>query len=347
MHPVIDKIPTSVRPRIAQASLGFIVAVASASVISRADPANLNSNALSATSITWTNYHSWSDSIVMSNGKVEAVIVPAIGRVMQFKFVGENDGPLWNNRNLDGKAPDPKSTNWLNFGGDKSWPSPQADWSNITDRAWPPPPAFDSMPVQAIVSQDTVTLVSPVDPFYGIRTTRQITLVPGKPVMRIETMYKKIQGDPKRVGVWVITQDRDPVGIYLCVPSSSIFTSGCNNQGPALPPSLRMEKGLLSLTRDPKVAYKIGSDASALLWVGEKTALLIESPRTGSGDYPDDGSSVEVYTNPDALPYVEMEMLGPLHTMTLGDRIQRSSTYTLFHREESSSEAQARRILGR
>ena len=74
---------------------------------------------------------------------------------------------------------------------------------------------------------------------------------------------------------------------------------------------------------------------------------MIESPRDENGDYPDHGSSVEIYTNPDVLPDVELEMLGPLHTMKVGDRIQRSSTYTLFPREKSSSAVQAREILGR
>jgi hypothetical protein len=342
----LGKLLTSHGPRFGRAALSLVAAVGSLSGIAQADTTNLNSRSLSATSITWTEFHNWSNSILISNGKVEAVIAPAIGRVMQFKFVGDDDGPLWNNRTLDGKAPDPKATEWLNFGGDKSWPAPQADWSNIIDRPWPPPPAFDSMPAKATVEQGMVTLISPVDPFYGIRTIRQMMLVPGEPVMRIETTYEKVQGDPKRVGVWVITQVRNPVGVYLRAPSPSIFTNGCNNQGPALPPSLRIEQGLLSLSRDSNVAYKIGSDASALLWVGEKTLLLIESPRTGKDDYPDQGSSVEVYTNPDALPYVELEILGPLHALKVGDRIQRSSTYTLFHRGKPSSEAQARAILG-
>ena len=31
-------------------------------------------------------YHEWKDAILLSNDKVEAVIVPSIGRVMQFRF---------------------------------------------------------------------------------------------------------------------------------------------------------------------------------------------------------------------------------------------------------------------
>ena len=342
---MFDKLRVSRRLCLGRVTLSLVVVTISVSGIARGDTTNLNSHSLSGISITREKFHDWDDSIVMNNGKVEAIIVPAIGRVMQFKFVGKDDGPFWNNRGLDGKAPDPKATEWSNFGGDKSWPSPQADWSNIIDRPWPPPPAFDSMPVQATIGQGMVTLISQVDPFYGIRAIRQIVLVPGEPAMRIKTTYEKVQGDPKRVGVWVITQTRDPQGVYLRIPSSSIFTNGCNNQGPALPPSLHVERNLLSLIRDPSVAYKIGSDADALLWVGEKTVLLIESPRMEEGDYPDQGSSAEIYTNPNSFPYVEMEMLGPLYDLKVGDRIQRSSTYKLFHREQSSSEAEARAIL--
>jgi len=119
-----------------------------------------------------TNYHGWTNSILVSNGRVEAVIVPAVGRVMQFRFAGTEDGPFWENRALDGKAPDPQSKEWSNFGGDKAWPAPQADWSRITPRAWPPPVAFDSMPAEARVDGFVVTLVSSVDPNYGIRTRR-------------------------------------------------------------------------------------------------------------------------------------------------------------------------------
>src|SRR5437764_10455691 len=73
-----------------------------------------------------TNYHGWADSILLSNGRVEAVIVPAIGRVMQFRFAGEEDGPFWENRALDGIKPEPDSKEWGNFGGAKTWPAPHS-----------------------------------------------------------------------------------------------------------------------------------------------------------------------------------------------------------------------------
>ena len=299
-------------------------------------------------SLTHTNYRGWSDAIVMSNGKVEAVIVPAVGRVMQFRFAGEPNGPFWENQQMLGRSPDPKSSEWGNFGGDKTWPSPQTDWPKTAPRGWPPPPAFDSMPVEwTPISVNVGTLTSPVDPYYGIRTTRRIELDAKLPVMTITTTYEKVQGEPRKAGVWIITQLKDPVGVFAPIPKPSRFAEGYNRQSEQLPANLKFESGLVSLTRNRAGSYKIGTDASTLLWVGEKEIVRIDSPRSGGAEYPDQSSSAEVYTNPDPLTYVELEILGPLHTMRVGDRIKQVNTYTLMRRSLPDAEAEARKILGR
>lgn len=58
-----------------------------------------------ATSAQWIDYRGWSNSIVLSNGVVEATVVPAIGRIMQFRFLDEADGPFWENPALFGRKP--------------------------------------------------------------------------------------------------------------------------------------------------------------------------------------------------------------------------------------------------
>jgi hypothetical protein len=70
-----------------------------------------------------------------------------------------------------------------------------------------------------------------------------------------------------------------------------------------------------------------------LIWVGEKEGLKIECPRNPKGEYPDEGSSAEVYTNPDPNAYVELELLAPLHTLNPGSEIEQKSIYTLYHRK--------------
>src|SRR6185503_4498168 len=133
-----------------------------------------------------TNYATWTNSVRLNNGLVEAVIVPQAGRVLQFRFFGSSDGAFWENRNLYGQTAMPTSWNTEgSFGGDKAWPSPQSDWG------WPPPTGFDGSPCQVGVSNGVVTLISPEDPTYRIRVTRVIELKFDEPVLRIKTVFQR------------------------------------------------------------------------------------------------------------------------------------------------------------
>ncbi len=299
-----------------------------------------------AVTVTRTNYHGWADSIVLNNGAAEVVVVPAIGRVMKFSLVGA-ENPFWEKEALFGKAPDAKSNDWANFGGDKTWPAPQADWPKTTPRAWPPPVAFDSMPVTAQLRDTQVTLISPVDPHLGIRTYRMITLDPVEPVMRITTRYEKVTGEPLSVSVWIITQLDDPVGVFIPVPEPTLFPSGHHAQSKDLPPDLKFANGLLSLTRPKDKSTKIGTDADTMLWVGRETMVRIDSPRDRKRRYPDNSSSAEVYTNPDPDAYVELETLGPLQLLEVGQKMEAANVYTLIPRSLADPEQDARRVLQR
>ncbi len=292
-----------------------------------------------------TNYQGWADSILLSNGRVEAIIVPAIGRVMQFRFAGENEGPFWENESLFGQNPDPASTNWLNFGGDKTWPAPQGEWGFITPRDWPPPAGFDAVPMEATIDGWKVKLVSPVDPYYGIRIVREISLALDEPVMNITTRYEKLEGSPLMASVWVITQLKEPLVACGRVANFSIYREGFRLMSEESPPSLELRDGILRLQRDPKSAHKVGMDVGSLLWVGEEEMLRIDSSRLPQQPYPDRGASAEIYTNPDPLRYVELEMLGPIHKMIPGTTIHRTSRYTLMRRTELDPELDVRKAL--
>jgi hypothetical protein len=300
--------------------------------------------------ITRTHYHGWPDAYVMSNGKAAVTIVPAVGRVMQFGFVGEA-GVFWENPALWGQHSDPQLTtwaakDWVNFGGDKTWPAPEAEWSAFTGRkGWRPPPAFDGWAAEARVDGSALILSTPVDPFYGIRAERRIELHARKPRLTITTTYHRVKGEPARIGVWIITQLKEPAGLFAPVPKKSIFPGGFVLLGPNPPPTLTVQDGLVSLARNPKASHKIGLDADTLLWVGQRHVLRIDSPRVRGAEYPDQGSNTEIYTNPDPLAYIELETLGPLRSFQPGDRLELRNTYTLSRRTRATPEAQARATL--
>lgn len=320
--------------------LGFLLTVFCCLEVTASIPAKIT--------VTKTNYQGWRDSYILSNGQVEAVVVPNVGRIMQFRFK-DGEGTFWENPLVYGKAPNIKSEAWGYFGagGDKTWPAPQSEWEKITGRGWPPPATFDSIPVTARVNRSEVTLISPIDPFYGIRFYRKITLEPEKPVMKVTTTYEKVKGKSKDISVWIVTQLRDPLAVYAALPEASIFPEGYNKQSEDLPTNLKVDNRLLSLTRDRNKSHKIGCDASTLLWMGEKVAVRIDSPRVSGASYPDNNSSAEIYTNLDPKAYVELEFLSTLKTLRVGEKMDLTTTYTLIPRITENAEQEARKILGR
>jgi hypothetical protein len=300
----------------------------------------------SATRVDRTDFQGWRNAWRLTNEQVEVIVVPQIGRVMSFKFKdGEN--VLWSDRTLDGKQGDATGAAWVNFGGDKTWPAPEAEWGQYTKRSrWMPPPAFDALPVTARLDGTHVILTSPIDPFYGVRTIRRVALQPGAAVMEIETTYERVSGEPSRIAIWVITQFNEPLAVYVPIPRASQFENGHFVFGEKPWPQLTIVDQMLRIPRDPATAHKLGSDADRMLWVDGTTMCLVSAPRVPGADYPDRGASVEVYTNPDPKTYVELETLGPLVRMSPGDRIQHTTTYTLLRRTSTDAKAEAKRVLG-
>src|SRR5262245_1130248 len=122
---------------------------------------------LLAASMQGDSWRGWNDAVTLRNPKATVVVVPSIGRIMQFSLTGQ-EGPFWSDRSLDGKPIDPDWQREKNFGGDKSVPERMADWPKMIGRIWPPPAAFDAARYTAEVKDRQITLTSPVDPAYGI-----------------------------------------------------------------------------------------------------------------------------------------------------------------------------------
>ena len=290
------------------------------------------------------SYHGWPDCYLISNGSVEAAIVPAIGRVMQLRLKGEADGAFWENRTLDGQLHDAVSNDWINFGGDKCWPAPQTVWTGQQGRDWPPPAAFDARPAEAVASERGVVVTSPIDPGFGIQVVRHVELDAGQPVMRIGTEYRKLLGGAVRVGIWTITQLQEPEHVCVLLAKESKFAAGYVCLLAAEPADLKIDGRLLCFGRHARQRVKVGTDGNSLAWVGRNCVVRIDA-EVGPGEYPDGGCVTEVYTNPDPLKYVELETLGPLTTMNAGDRIEQTTVYTAMPRSTPDPEAEARRTL--
>jgi hypothetical protein len=289
------------------------------------------------------------EALVLRNGAAEVTVVPAIGRIMQIARVdgGRARGPLWSHPGI-GPTLAADENGWINFGGDKAWPAPQSGWEAIAGKGWPPPRTFDAAPFTARVQGDTVELLSPVDPAYGLRVRRTIALDRAAPVVTVETAYEKVAGAPVRAAVWTITQLEAPERLFMHLPARSSFGGGFAQLLPDRPKALAVEGRLLSLARDPAAKTMIASDGDALLWVGDGPDLLIEriaDAHDPSAEWPD-GAHAQIYTSSDeALPYVELELLSPLRDLSIGGRASLRLRYTLIARAESDATAEAKRVL--
>jgi len=291
-------------------------------------------------SISRVSWHGWSDCFLIENGVVEAIAVPAIGRVMHFGLAGQKAGCFWQNRALDGQMHQKASSEWSNFGGDKCWPAPQSAWPRLQGRGWPPPAAFDSLPMQANAASGSIGLTSPLDPALGIQLVRHVELEPGKPVMRIRSEFRKLFGSPVQTSVWSIAQLREPERVSMLLSPKSRFPDGYVRLMKGEPASLKIDGQVLLLSRHPRDQVKIGADAASLACVGPDYVIRIDA-QSGPGEYPDGGCLTEVYTSPDPLQYVELETLGPLTTIGTGVQIDRTTVYTIRPRSTPDAVAEA------
>jgi hypothetical protein len=281
--------------------------------------------------------HGW-ESLWLRHGNAEVVVVPAIGRVMQFRLLDDPSGrPFWCHPAIArGMAPD--ENGWINFGGDKAWPAPQAGWAAMVGKGWPPPRTFDAVPHTATVEGGAIVMVSPIDPAYGLRVRRRISLDARAPVLSIETTFEKIRGASVRVAVWTITQLAPPSRMVAILPARSAFAGGHRRVMPAAPLNLALAGGRLSLERDPREKTMIATDADRLEWHGDESDhvdLIIEnrSAAPASGAVWPDGAHSQIYTNPDGPDaYVELELLGPLHDLAPGQSASLTSRYELRRR---------------
>lgn len=305
--------------------------------------------------VTAVDFHGW-PATALRNGQTEIVVVPAIGRVMRLGFAGDPAGsdPLWRHGRL-GPTLAPDENGWINYGGDKAWPAPQADWQQMVGKGWPPPATFDATAHATSLKDSTIEMLSPVDPAYGLRVRRTVKLLDD--VVFIDTVYEKAEGPPVRVAVWTITQLVSPDRMFALLPERSAFDGGHRTLLPAPPKELKADGRLLGLARDTVEKTMIASDAEALLWVGPGRDLVIENMGTavGAGEswHPTEpaaprvgGAHAQIYTSPDgAEPYVELELLGPLVDLAPGQRAKMSVRYRLLRRQEADAAAEARRVF--
>ena len=301
--------------------------------------------------VTRETYRGWAGAYRLSNGVVDAVVVPQIGRVMAFHFTGRPEtSPFFNNKLWLGKAPpptpdprDPKTypKEWHNYGGDKVWASQQSEWPKHQPVGWPPDPTIDCGPYRVKRVRNGLRLIGPVSPFFGVRVIRDITLRPGAArVFLQDTFFKprratgKLTGFP--IGIWSITQVRGDATVFLPLDLKGRFPGvGLTSLGdkPDVPANAKRSGDIVAVTRPSNVSTKVGVDNGAG-WMaclfGDDLLFSEHFTRLPRVNYPDRDTNAQVYTNgDDNQAYIEMEVLGPLVNLKPGRQITRAMSWHL------------------
>ncbi|MFJ9781891.1 DUF4380 domain-containing protein [Amycolatopsis sp. NPDC101161] len=263
----------------------------------------------------------------LDRGDLRLGLVPELGgRLLSVRYRGAE--LLWRNAellddDLRGEyAPNSgRMGDWVNYGGDKTWPAPQG-WAGPDQWPGPPDPVLDSGPYTAVVDGDTVTMTSAPDPRTGLRFTRAITILDDGYELRLTA--ENTSARPVRWALWNVTQ----------FPGGGSITAGLRRPdvvalvaGTGTPEYTVDDDRLVVPTQD--VVGKLGVPGTAG-WVtyGPLTLNFDVDP---AGEYPDEGSPLEIWLEhplPEPLAalgdldpparIVELEVLGPLTTLEPG-----------------------------
>ena len=269
-------------------------------------------------------YEGWTGCFRVSNGLVDLVVVPQIGRIMRFGAVGQRN-LLWEGERKNGEPPD--NSGWKNWGGDKVWPAPQDSWG------WPPETEYDGATWNVTAVQNGVHMQSTSKSAkLGLRFERTILLKQGSKEASIQNTLINDSGIAVRHGVWEICQVDNPESCLLPTWKSSKQPTGwhafsADNRGEFVSEL----DGELTIKRDAKTGWKYGS-GSPKGYVSANFpgfSITLKTKVDARAEYADQGSALQVFTSPDPWKYVELELTGPLTSLKPGQSTSITVTMTL------------------
>ncbi|WP_290050497.1 DUF4380 domain-containing protein [Amycolatopsis solani] len=265
--------------------------------------------------------------IWLERGDLRLGLVPELGgRLLSLRHRGVE--LLWRNAELldddlrGDYAPNAgQMGDWVNYGGDKTWPAPQG-WAGPDQWPGPPDPVLDSGPYSVESDGDTVIMTSAPDPRTGLRFTRAITILDDG--YRLDLHAANTSSRRVRWALWNVTQlpGGGPVTAGLARPEVVALVAGTGT------PEYTVDGGRLVVPAQDVVG-KLGVPGSAG-WV-TYGALTLSFDVDPAGEYPDQGSPLEIWLEhplPEPLAelgdldpparIVELEVLGPLTTLDPG-----------------------------
>ncbi|HAT11128.1 MAG TPA: hypothetical protein DCS97_11165 [Planctomycetes bacterium] len=196
-------------------------------------------------------------AIRISDGALDAVVVPAFARIARFGRVGGANLLFENSR------AERCLSSWYNPGGDRLWPWPQASWRPLAGRAWPPPVGCDGPMTATTPAPGRVRLVGML-PSHAVRMIREVSLVDGS--LRSASRFERVAGATvdAPVAVWQICQLPQPTHLEIRAASVDAANAAASQAGAWC--TARTDKEVLILAIDPARGGELVLQATVLGW---------------------------------------------------------------------------------
>lgn len=282
-------------------------------------------------------YRGWPNCYRLANGKVELIVTGDVGpRIIRFGFIGDD--------NEFGEFPEQVGqtggSEWRIYGGHRLWHSPEDKV-----RSYYP----DNGPVKVAEENGIVRVIQPPEATTGIQKELAIVLDPASNQVEVRHYLRNVGLWPVELAPWALTV-MAPGGMGIVPqPTRTHPDRLLPNRVLVLWPYTDMTDNrihwgskfiLLRQDQKAQTPTKIGLSANdgwgAYLRQGHLFLKTFEYMERAN--YPDNGCSLEMYTNARML---ELETLGPLQRLAPGDAVEHVEHWFLFHGVEAGEDEES------
>lgn len=302
-------------------------------------------------SIDRVAYHGWPDCYRLTNGTVEIIVVPQIGRIMRYGFI-DGDNALWEKGQTAGDTSD--AAHWVNHGGDKTFPWPQDDWPARIKANWPPAFASEQEPHRVEIMDDhTLRMTSAVIKEYGVRIVRQIAMDDRGAGVALTTSFEQVApGANIPLAVWTVAQVPGDATYYARVAHGlSDDATWAAMQNTDWPGIKRLTPGVLEI-KPTTVDAKVGINGDAVVAVSARQVFIQYAAKpNGDADHPKE--RLQMYSAP-AVPepaadrrsaYVELEFISSRRQLVVGESNALHVRWDLRHLEHPPSPSDTSAVM--